>query len=164
MLLNCNSCKKKFIVPDSAITKSGRLVQCGSCGSKWTQYPTKNITTNKTVYAEKARSKTKVSAVKKTKLKKNLYTVEYLQKKHGIVIENPGHKLDKKLKNSSAEKSGFGFYSYIFFLFAFFITFFGILNPTKEIIVFNYPALEIYINYFYEVIDIVKMSLAELIN
>ena len=39
MLVNCNSCKKKFIVPDYAITKSGRLVQCGSCGSKWTQYP-----------------------------------------------------------------------------------------------------------------------------
>ena len=42
MLLNCNSCQKKFLVPDSAITKSGRLVQCGSCGNKWNQYPIEN--------------------------------------------------------------------------------------------------------------------------
>jgi len=41
MLINCNSCQKKFIVPDNAITESGRLVQCGSCGKKWTQFPTK---------------------------------------------------------------------------------------------------------------------------
>ena len=41
MLVNCNSCQKKFSVPDSAITEMGRLLQCGSCGSKWTQYPVK---------------------------------------------------------------------------------------------------------------------------
>ena len=41
MLVNCNSCQKKFEVPDSAVTESGRLLQCGSCGNKWTQYPTK---------------------------------------------------------------------------------------------------------------------------
>ena len=41
MLVNCNSCEKKFTVPDSAITESGRLLQCGSCGNKWKQYPIK---------------------------------------------------------------------------------------------------------------------------
>ena len=40
MILNCNSCGKKFVVPDSAITASGRMVQCGSCGNKWKQFPT----------------------------------------------------------------------------------------------------------------------------
>ena len=39
MLVNCNTCKKKFSVPDSAITEAGRLLQCGTCGNKWTQYP-----------------------------------------------------------------------------------------------------------------------------
>ena len=39
MLINCNSCLKKFTVPDSAIRETGRLLQCGSCGNKWTQYP-----------------------------------------------------------------------------------------------------------------------------
>ena len=31
MILNCNSCGKKFVVPDNAITEAGRLVQCGAC-------------------------------------------------------------------------------------------------------------------------------------
>ena len=39
MILTCNSCGKKFVVPDSAITVSGRMVQCGSCGNKWKQFP-----------------------------------------------------------------------------------------------------------------------------
>ena len=39
MILTCNSCSKKFVVPDSAITASGRTVQCGSCGNKWKQFP-----------------------------------------------------------------------------------------------------------------------------
>ena len=38
MILTCNSCNKKFVVPDSAITESGRMVQCGSCGNKWRQF------------------------------------------------------------------------------------------------------------------------------
>ena len=41
MLVNCDSCQKKFEVPNSAITDAGRLLQCGSCGNKWTQYPIK---------------------------------------------------------------------------------------------------------------------------
>ena len=39
MILNCDSCGKKFVVPDNAITASGRMVQCGSCGNKWKQFP-----------------------------------------------------------------------------------------------------------------------------
>ena len=39
MILTCNSCGKKFVVPDEAITSSGRMVQCGSCGNKWKQFP-----------------------------------------------------------------------------------------------------------------------------
>ena len=42
MILSCNSCGKKFVVPDKAITENGRLVQCGSCGNKWKQFPIKN--------------------------------------------------------------------------------------------------------------------------
>jgi len=43
MILTCNSCGKKFVVPDSAITASGRTVQCGSCGNKWKQFPISEI-------------------------------------------------------------------------------------------------------------------------
>ena len=43
MILTCNSCGKKFVVPDSAITASGRMVQCGSCGNKWKQFPVEEV-------------------------------------------------------------------------------------------------------------------------
>ena len=43
MILICNSCSKKFVVPDNAITASGRTVQCGSCGNKWKQFPINEI-------------------------------------------------------------------------------------------------------------------------
>ena len=39
MIIQCKSCEKKFSVPDNAIPVSGRLVQCSSCGEKWTQFP-----------------------------------------------------------------------------------------------------------------------------
>ena len=42
MIIKCNSCEKEFVVPDNAITTAGRLVQCSSCGNKWTQYPIDN--------------------------------------------------------------------------------------------------------------------------
>ena len=41
MILSCNSCEKKFVVPDQAISAVGRMVQCGSCGNKWKQFPNK---------------------------------------------------------------------------------------------------------------------------
>ena len=42
MILSCNSCEKKFVVPDNAIGISGRLVQCSACGNKWKQFPIKS--------------------------------------------------------------------------------------------------------------------------
>ena len=47
MILSCNSCEKKFVVPDNAIGTNGRLVQCSSCGNKWTQFPIDNKTKTK---------------------------------------------------------------------------------------------------------------------
>ena len=46
MILTCNSCGKKFVVPDNAITASGRMVQCGSCGNKWKQFPLGEVKKN----------------------------------------------------------------------------------------------------------------------
>ena len=42
MILSCNSCAKRFVIPDQAVTAAGRMVQCGSCGNKWKQFPVKN--------------------------------------------------------------------------------------------------------------------------
>ena len=103
MILTCNSCEKKFVVPDSAIGASGRLVQCSSCGNKWKQFPIKsneeksrsfsspisNLNKRKKIIKSKKR-------VKKKKAGPNLYTPEYLSKKHGIIIDKDNLK-EKKL-------------------------------------------------------------------
>jgi predicted Zn finger-like uncharacterized protein len=166
MLINCNSCQKKFIVPDNAITESGRLVQCGSCGKKWTQFPT-NITKSKEtkilqdVQLKKPQVNKKKTIPKKTVSKKNLYTAEYLKKKHGLTIQESNITLNNLRENN---KNSFGFYSYMLFLFIFLITMFGILDLSKAIIILKYPNSEMYINYLYEVIEIIKVSITVFVN
>jgi len=169
MLVNCNSCQKKFTVPDSAITESGRLLQCGSCGNKWTQYPVKQETVKK----EKAKptiNKIKQApnkSIRKNLLKKqkreiNLYSEEYLQKKHGLTI---GNNLDsKKIKSNKNNKSNYGFFSYLIILTIFIITLFATLNLTKDIIIVRIPSTESYIYSLYEILEILKAIVIGLIS
>ena len=74
MILSCNSCGKKFVVPDSAITEAGRLVQCSACGNKWKQFPV-GITEKKKVIskpvAKKINLKFDLPLVEVTEIKKN---------------------------------------------------------------------------------------------
>ena len=92
MIIQCNSCQKSFSVPDGAITMSGRLVQCGSCGNKWTQFPIKEKKAKKQKEVEQPiikQNSTKLKTIKKktkTKTKKNFnpYSEEYLRKKQYI--------------------------------------------------------------------------------
>ena len=41
MIIQCESCSRKFQVKDDGIPKEGRMVQCGNCSQKWFQVPTK---------------------------------------------------------------------------------------------------------------------------
>ena len=117
MLVNCNSCQKKFVVPDSAITENGRLLQCGSCGNKWTQYPIKEkpaepIKKEKTI-SKINKVENKIVPAKKTAKKKkrqiNLYSEEYLAKKHGLTIKDDSS-VKKNQKKQKNENYGLGFY------------------------------------------------------
>jgi len=40
MIIQCESCSRKFIAKDSDIPKEGRMVQCGYCSVTWHQMPT----------------------------------------------------------------------------------------------------------------------------
>ena len=170
MLVNCNSCQKKFVVPDSAITENGRLLQCGSCGNKWTQYPIKEKPAEP-IKKEKIISKinkieNKIVPVKKTAKKKkrkiNLYSEEYLAKKHGLTIKDDfSVKKNKKQKN---ENYGLGFYGWVLIIVIFFIFIHGILNLNQNFINEKFPALGIYINYFFEVHEMIKVAILELFN
>ena len=43
MIITCNCGLKKFSLPDNSIPADGRMVQCGSCGLKWKQFPVNEI-------------------------------------------------------------------------------------------------------------------------
>ena len=154
MILTCNSCNKKFVVPDNAITSSGRFVQCGSCGNKWKQFP---INEQKIVSSSNIPrpSKTKVSNTKKVRkntVKKtrdiSLYSPEYLAKKHGIKINDASNtKLKVKDKKN---KVSFGFYNSLI-LYTFLSIFISrILYFTQDFIITIFPVAEFYLNYFFE--------------
>ncbi len=154
MILTCNSCDKKFIVPDSAITASGRAVQCGSCGNKWKQFPvneikkTKSITNapktvSKTKKIQKKIQKPKKSTVKKTR-EINLYSPEYLAKKHGIKLS------EDSSKTMSKPKVSFGFYnSLLLFLLVIIVLSRG-LYFFQDFVVETFPFTEFYMDYFFE--------------
>ena len=159
MILSCNSCGKKFVVPDSAITASGRMVQCGSCGNKWKQFPIEEVKKTQSVFRpQKAVSKTqpiqqkiqKPKKVKKTSPKKpreiSLYSPEYLAKKHGIKINEVNTQTVKNKK----EKVSFGFYSSLIVFLFLIISLSRILYFTQDFIILYFPISEFYLNYFFE--------------
>ena len=39
MIIQCESCSRKFQVRDNDIPKEGRMVQCGNCSATWHQVP-----------------------------------------------------------------------------------------------------------------------------
>lgn len=156
MILTCNSCGKKFVVPDSAITASGRTVQCGSCGNKWKQFPVKNIVTKSPVNKNPIRdnfvaipkkTKTRVRKVKKVR-EINLYSPEYLEKKHGIKLNNKNFTASEK--NRSSKKVSFGFYNSLVVLIVLIIAFTKILHFSQDLIILNFPFTEIYLDILFE--------------
>ncbi len=166
MILSCNSCEKKFVVPDNAIGATGRLVQCSSCGNKWTQFPI-----NKTAKPKEEISKIKIKTpikitqnlVKKPKRKikkktgPDLYSPEYLAKKHGIKIGEQA-KLNTKTKKIEKSKTeiSLGFYNLflvyiVIIIFVLRLVYFG-----QDIIIENFPITQVYIDYLFETITNIK--------
>ena len=161
MILTCNSCGKKFVVPDSAITASGRMVQCGSCGNKWRQYPvgevkqTQSISRTKKVVSKPQLIKQKIEKskkVKRTAPKKpreiSLYSPEYLAKKHGIKINDA--QPEKKISKQEKEKVSFGFYNSLIVFIFFVISLSRILYFSQSFIINYFPISEFYLEYFFE--------------
>ena len=159
MILSCNSCGKKFVVPDSAITEAGRLVQCSACGNKWKQFPVE-ITEKKKVISKpiakknitKRVSPKKPKGIKRKVPKKtreiNLYSPEYLAKKHGIKIKDSEPKASKG--SIPKDKVSFGFYSSLIVFLVFVIFFSRSLYFAQSYIITLFPITEFYLSYFFE--------------
>ena len=161
MILTCNSCGKKFVVPDTAITASGRMVQCGSCGNKWKQFPigevekTQSIAIPKKVVSIPRPVQQKIEKPKKVKKRApkkpreiSLYSPEYLAKKHGIEINNS--QTEKKASKQEKGKVSFGFYNSLIVFIFLIIALSRLLYFSQEFIVSKIPASEYYLNYFFE--------------
>ena len=175
MILTCNSCGKKFVVPDSAISTSGRMVQCGSCGNKWKQFPADEVKKTQSVSRPKKivskqepikqktqkPKKAKKSSVKKTR-EISLYSPEYLAKKHGIKINET--KTQKNIIEKKNDKVSFGFYSSLIVFIFFAVSLSRILYFTQNIIISYIPISEFYLNYFFESIRNIFEIWKNLIN
>ena len=161
MILICNSCDKKFVVPDQAISAAGRMVQCGSCGNKWNQFPVNEIIKDQSIpRPQKVFSKSqpvqqkkqKPKKIKKTTLKKpreiSLYSPEYLAKKHGINITDTEPTKAKSF--NSKNKISLGFYGSLLIFLVFVIFFSRSLYFAQDIIIRLFPNSEFYLNYFFE--------------
>ncbi len=158
MILTCNSCGKKFVVPDNAISASGRVVQCGSCGNKWKQFPVseikkiQSISKIKKVISSPQKPQQKIQKLKKTKKQKprkpreiDLYSPEYLAKKHGIKLSN-----DEVKKTSSDKKISLGFYNTLLLFVVLIIFLSRGLYFFQDFVIKNLPFTEFYLNYFFE--------------
>ena len=161
MILSCNSCEKKFVVPDNAISATGRLVQCSSCGNKWTQFPiNQKIEPKEKISKIKSPPKKIQNLAKKTKRKikkrtgPNLYSPEYLAKKHGIKLDSKIVAKDKVTKNETKARLGFYYYLIIWIVTIIFIL--RLVYFAQDIIVEQLPVSEIYINYLFESIRNIK--------
>ena len=161
MILSCNSCEKKFVVPDNAISATGRLVQCSSCGNKWTQFPiNQKIEPKEKISKIKSPPKKIQTFAKKTKRKikkrtgPDLYSPEYLAKKHGIKLDSKIVAKDKVTKNETKASLGF-YYSLIIWIISI-IFILRLVYFAQDIIVEQLPVSEIYINYLFESIRNIK--------
>ena len=181
MIIQCTSCEKKFNVPDAAITASGRLVQCSSCGNKWTQYPIKQKseigeTTPKIV--KKTPAIKKVIPKKKEAIRKSPipYSKEYMEQKWGTslksYVEEKGLskkvKTSQKIKKTQKQKNlqnvaspSFGFFNYIIVSSILFTFFVGILNFERTRLSRKFPALEPYIDHFFESLNIFRIFILD---
>ena len=158
MILNCNSCSKKFVVPDNAISASGRMVQCGSCGNKWKQFPINEEKQTKSApNIQKSIPKVQRTLQKTQKTKKNkkstvrkrreidLYSPEYLAKKHGIKLND-----SIKLNEPNNNKVSFGFYNYLLLFLVIIIILSRGLYFFQDLVTQNLPFTKFYIDYFFE--------------
>ena len=168
MILICNACEKKFVVPDAAITAAGRIVQCGSCGNKWKQFPIKSETvkviTDDKKAVKKKTSLPKASKPRKKKIKKtreiSLYSPEYLAKKHGINLDNA----KANDSNKSNESVTFGFYNSLILFIVIIIALSKSLYFFQDYIVLKLPLSEFYLTYFFESIKNIFEIIKNLIS
>jgi len=161
MIISCKSCDKKFSVRDQDIPNEGRLVQCGSCSSTWTQYPIKLKTQEEEPKILRNVPKTK----KRKKVQSKDFDIQpFYSKKDDSLKKNKNKKkiIEKKFEKES--KSGFGFLNFLILLFLISISIVGVLETFKDQIFPFWPNLENYLTYVYETVNNIYILSIDLIR
>ena len=109
----------------------------------------KNINSpSKQIYFSNDSNKETNSEIKEHKIDESLLS---LQEMH-----------DFKENDQRKKKKYFGFYSYLVMSIIIFLTIYGVLNISKDLIISKYPISEPYINYFYEIIEIFEIIIFDI--
>ena len=150
MIITCKCGLKKFSLPDNSIPAAGRMVQCGSCGLKWKQFP---LSQNKVLPIKKVEKLKTISETKIPKTNKkisrkkrqiDLYSPEYLAKKHGINLN------DIEDNSKTKKKVSFGFYGNFIIFLVLVIAFSRGLYFIQDFVIQKLPFTEFYLKYFFE--------------
>ena len=154
MIIACTKCEKRFVVPDNAIPAEGRTVQCSACSNEWKQF---------TIKESESPVEAKPISVKKKRTKKRKtstpYTKDYMKEKWGVNVQDYAQKegLTKKPTRKKSPKdvegSGFSFFYFIIVISIILLSFIGVLKLTESTIVTQFPFLEPYISYFFDVLN-----------
>ena len=89
--------------------------------------------------------------------KEDINEIEEHKIDQNILSTNELHGVDEKKK-----KNFFGFYSYVILTIIIFFALYGLLNISRDFIILKYPITEPYIQYFYEIIEILKITVLNL--
>ena len=151
MIIQCESCSRKFLVKDTDIPKEGRMVQCSNCSQKWFQTPIK-------VKAPVKR--------KRKRVKKKIEEVE---------INSIQKIIDPSSQDSVSEvykpKQGLGFFGYIFLLIIIILSAIGVLKTFEDDLINYFPKIEYIfellneqLQYVSETIDIMFIIIKDVMN
>ena len=103
------------------------------------------IHSNKPMLLSDDLKKESISEIKEHEIDKNILTLEEL------------HTFEENNKN--IKKNSFNFYSYLMITIVMFFVLYGALTISKDLIILKYPVTESYINYFYEIVEILKITI-----
>ncbi len=184
MIITCVCGEKKFNIPDGSIPVAGRMVQCGYCDKEWKQFPVvakepKVVKLKDPVATKSAPQVKKARKIQKKASGPAPYSKEYMEQKWGSTVKNYAEQKGiskkktetKKIQktksaklNEKREQPSFGFFNYIITYSIGFTFLVGILNFERARLSRKFPALEPYIDTFFETIDNIKIFILDLIR
>ena len=145
MIINCQSCNKKFEINDQLIPVNGRLVQCGFCNSKWHQLPQ--------IEATKVEPIDKKEELDKPK--------KLIKKRIDIQKEEKNLTISRSVKTKTKTKS-IGFFNLILIVLISTVAIFLVIETFKIQIIAFWPQADIYINHVYETLENIFILIKDL--